>query len=319
MEHPKISIIVPVYNAEAYIHKCIKSLLSQTFEDYEIILVNDGSSDRSKDICEDFAAFDNRIKLINTINGGVARARQIGLDSATGEYVIHADPDDWVEDSMLQDLYTHAEKNQVDVVICDFWYEFPNRSVYSKQQPKSFINKEIQKQLFTNLHGSTCNKLIKLESIKENNIRFDERLSYCEDLHFILNLLQSDVKVSYLPKAYYHYDRSINTNSIARSLYSKKDYDKMVMTKQIFDDLTINMPCHKICSSNFAVHIVRRAFLGGYFSDKEFVEYCSIYKKECLSNPALKLIWKLLLRISLIGHYKSALKIYEFLRSLRPL
>ena len=98
---PKISIISPVYNAERYIVKCLDSILVQTFQDWELILVDDGSSDKSGVICDEYAARDSRVIVIHKENGGVGAARQTGLDAVTGEYVIHADPDDWVEPTML--------------------------------------------------------------------------------------------------------------------------------------------------------------------------------------------------------------------------
>ena len=98
---PKISIISPVYNAEPYIVKCLDSILAQTFESWELILVDDGSLDRSGNICDEYAAKDSRIVVIHKKNEGVGAARQTGMDNATGEYIIHVDPDDWVESDML--------------------------------------------------------------------------------------------------------------------------------------------------------------------------------------------------------------------------
>ena len=92
-----VSVIIPVYKAEQYIHHCLDSLLAQTFKDFEIILIDDGSPDKSGEICDSYAAADNRIKVIHKKNGGVSSARQCGIDHAVGEYTIHVDPDDWTE------------------------------------------------------------------------------------------------------------------------------------------------------------------------------------------------------------------------------
>lgn len=128
---PKISIISPVYNAERYIVKCLDSILVQTFQDWELILVDDGSSDKSGVICDEYAARDSRVIVIHKENGGVGAARQTGLDAVTGEYVIHADPDDWVEPTMLQELYAKAVAEAADVVICDYYVDTKRHTISS--------------------------------------------------------------------------------------------------------------------------------------------------------------------------------------------
>ena len=117
---PKISVIVPVYKAEDYLHRCVDSILVQTFTDFELILVDDGSPDGSGVLCDKYAQIDKRVKVIHKENGGVASARQCGIDNACSEYTIHADPDDWVEPNMLEELYNKAKESKADMVICDF-------------------------------------------------------------------------------------------------------------------------------------------------------------------------------------------------------
>lgn len=105
MNMPKVSIIVPVYKAEGYLHRCVDSILAQTFTDWELLLIDDGSPDRSGEICDEYAQKDSRVRVIHKENGGVSSARQRGQDEACGEYTIHVDPDDWVEPTMLEELY----------------------------------------------------------------------------------------------------------------------------------------------------------------------------------------------------------------------
>ena len=109
MNTPLVSIIVPIYNAEKYIHECIDSLLAQTYTNIEVILVDDGSIDNCGKICDDYASKDKRVKVIHQKNGGVSVARQTGILHATGEYSIHADPDDWVEPNMIGELVAKAK------------------------------------------------------------------------------------------------------------------------------------------------------------------------------------------------------------------
>lgn len=222
-----ISVIVPVYKAENYLHRCVDSLLAQTFSNFELILIDDGSPDRSGEICDEYALKDSRVRVFHKENGGVSTARQHGVDCARGEYMIHADPDDWVEANMLEELYRKAREEDADMVICDFYEEFLGKQRYVKQQP-SALNHEtvLHELLFQQLHGSCCNKLVRLACYNMYEIRFP-KLIYCEDLSVNISLLNHPLKISYLNRAFYHYDRSINPNSITvsdrKSLYRKLD------------------------------------------------------------------------------------------------
>lgn len=145
--NPKVSVIVPIYKAESYLYKCIDSLLTQTLADIEILLIDDGSPDGSGMICDEYARKDSRVKVFHKSNGGVASARQCGLDHACGEYVIHADPDDWVESDMLQSLYEKAVEEDADMVICDFYYEIDETEGYVRvcQQPETLDHMTVLK------------------------------------------------------------------------------------------------------------------------------------------------------------------------------
>ncbi len=134
-----ISVIVPVYNVEDLLPRCIESIMAQTKKSLEIILVDDGATDNSGEICDEYAKQDNRIRVFHKKNGGVSSARQCGIDYAVGEYTIHVDPDDWIEPNMLQELYIKAKEEDADMVICDYFVDFSNtgKSSYIKQQPAS--------------------------------------------------------------------------------------------------------------------------------------------------------------------------------------
>ena len=152
---PKISIIVPVYKAETYLHRCVDSILAQTFTDWELLLIDDGSPDRSGEICDEYAKKDSRVRVIHKENGGVSSARQRGLDESIGEYTIHADPDDWVEPTMLEELYNKAKEEDVDMVICDFFQNNGRSQEYIKQKPIEINRKKVLRELlFQQLHGS---------------------------------------------------------------------------------------------------------------------------------------------------------------------
>ena len=129
MSNISVSIIVPVYKAEAYLHRCVDSILAQTFTNWELLLIDDGSPDRSGAICDEYASKDARIRVFHKENGGVSSARQKGQDEAQGEYTIHADPDDWVEPTMLEELYKKAKEDDADMVICDYYQCCPKRFI----------------------------------------------------------------------------------------------------------------------------------------------------------------------------------------------
>ena len=160
MNMPKISIIVPVYKAEKYLNRCVDSILAQTFTDWELLLIDDGSPDRSGEICDEYAKKDSRIRVIHKENGGVSSARQRGQDEACGEYTIHVDPDDWVEPTMLEELYQKAKDDNADMVICDYYTNESSLQNYIKQQPTKLDTNVVLYELFQQLHGSCCNKLV---------------------------------------------------------------------------------------------------------------------------------------------------------------
>lgn len=226
---PDISVIVPVYNAEGYIHRCVDSLLQQTYSNFEIILVDDGSPDGSGAICDEYAQKDSRVKVIHKENGGVASARQLGIDNAKGEYTIHADPDDWVEPTMLEQLCNKAKATDADMVICDFWVDCEQQNIYRTQQPTSnSADAVLDDLLFNRMHGALWNKLIKRDCYSKFKVSFVAGLNYCEDYLVCVKLLQRGIKVAYLNKAFYHYDQIVNSNSITRN-YTLKIYRQRVL------------------------------------------------------------------------------------------
>lgn len=220
---PKVSIIVPVYKAEAYLHRCVDSILDQTFTDFELLLIDDGSPDRSGEICDEYAQKDSRIRVIHKENGGVSSARQRGLDEAVGEYTIHADPDDWVEPNMLEELYKKAKQDDADIVICDYFNNIGTKQTICRQCPSSLEPKQVLIELFQQLHGSCWNKLARRVCYKQYGIEFPRGINYCEDLFtWVQFLSHKEVKVAYLNKAFYHYFD--NPESITRR-YQRSQYE----------------------------------------------------------------------------------------------
>ena len=233
MDNALVSIIVPVYKAEKYIHQCIDSLLAQTYSNIEVILVDDGSPDHCGKICDEYAAKDSRVKVIHQQNGGVSVARQTGIDHATGEYSIHADPDDWVELNMIEELVAKAVANNADMVICDFYRESKSDRIHVCQNPGNDLSASavLRKILSQQLHGSCWNKLVNRSRIE--GIGFTpEDLCILEDELYNIRILARKIKVSYLPKAFYHY-RVENEHSLCNTISEKSFKSKVKAVSEI--------------------------------------------------------------------------------------
>ncbi|WP_281696188.1 glycosyltransferase family 2 protein [Bacteroides clarus] len=218
----KISVILPIYNAANSLSRMIDSILAQTFFDFELLLINDGSTDCSHIICDEYAIKDSRIHVFHKLNAGVSAARQTGLEMAKGEYIIHADADDWVEPSMLEELYNKAIEENADVVICDFYTNNGNTENYVKQQPDALDHISVLHGLFQHLHGSCWNKLVKRACYDKYGIKFTKGINHCEDLLTWIQLYQHPIKTIYLHQAFYHY--VMNENSITHN-FTRKTYE----------------------------------------------------------------------------------------------
>jgi len=234
---PKISIIVPVYKVEQYLPKCIESIISQTYTNWELILVNDGSPDSSGEICDRYAAKDSRIRVFHKPNGGVSSARNKGVEMALGDYAIHVDPDDWIEIDMLKKLVSMLSKDKVDLIIFDYITINGLKTQTVKQCPTKLNAKNVLYDLFGNIHGSCCNKLISKEYYKR--IKFYEQVSICEDLLYIFQVLQMNPKIGYLNDALYNYRLDSNDSSLSKIMSAKK-FLQLNMVLDILIELSEN-------------------------------------------------------------------------------
>lgn len=236
---PKISVIIPVYNVEKYLNRCIESILSQSLQDFEIILINDGSTDSSPEICNNYAKKDNRIKVIHKKNSRVAAARNDGMKVAKGEYISFVDSDDWIESNMYKIMYEKAKELEVDIIMCDYMKRGKN-TIYTVSQPINggFYNKErIEEELYPNLIMfekiefpatiSNCTCLFKNDFIKRNNLYYDERIHYCEDSIFGSIAMYNANKFYYL-KDNYLYNYFYNSNSTTTT-YNKNKWDAYLL------------------------------------------------------------------------------------------
>ena len=184
MKKPKISIIIPVYNAEKYLGACLDSILNQTFDDFEIVCVNDGSNDESVNILEEYNTKSSKVKLINKENGGVISARIAGFKEACGEYIGWVDADDFIENNMLEVMYISALNNDADVVYCNYNF-FPNEVVNKTKWYNPYRGVVDWKFIMNNT--IQWNKLVKKELLDEMNITslFENMGEGCYGLVFI--------------------------------------------------------------------------------------------------------------------------------------
>ncbi|MBO5850764.1 MAG: glycosyltransferase family 2 protein, partial [Clostridia bacterium] len=194
MKNPAVSIIVPVYKVEKYINRCIDSILAQTFNDFELILVDDGSPDNSGAICDECAKKDSRIKVIHKQNGGVSSARNAGIKVAQGEFINFIDSDDTIPVDSLENLINLQKQNDADFVCCGF--DMYSENSFIKTFP--FVNKYIDfskikdddaRVFLSNLFRGPCAKLYKNNIVQKNNMLFDENVHIGEDTIFVYDYL----------------------------------------------------------------------------------------------------------------------------------
>lgn len=199
---PKVSVIVPAYKAEKYLHRCIDSILAQTFADWELLLIDDGSPDRCGEICDEYAERDSRIRVFHKENGGVSSARNLGLDNVRGEYVTFVDADDCLYNDALKIFVGFAEKSNLDLVQCCYNRKFISGQYTGEKTnvmpPADFVK---SKKLQVCVWGG----MIKSSIIKENNIRFDENVRLGEDQIFIYECLAYSKRVQHISNVLYFY------------------------------------------------------------------------------------------------------------------
>lgn len=312
---PKVSVIVAVYNAEAYIDRCMRSLLCQTLKEIEVILVDDGSTDRSGEICDSYAAKDARVKVIHKQNEGVALTRQRGIDSMTGEYSIHVDPDDWIEPDMLEIMYDKAKSENLDIVVCGIIMEFHDRSTEYPQQ-FSYLDRDglINSLLHFRLSPNILNKLIRSRIYKDLNIIIPPRLSWGEDMIVCLRVLMSGNKISFIDKCLYHYDRYSNSNSLTSRFDNYRHFKEFI---ECYPEMRVNFHGKdEIRALNYYVtDIAHKTFYYGDISSIDgiriFLRYIFIFL-----NSAHPLRRKLNLIAASIGLAPIVKPIYKRLKKL---
>ena len=229
---PKISVVVPVFNCEKYVERCINSICSQTYKNIEIIIVNDGSTDSSKKICEEMCLIDNRIKLFNIKNGGVASARNYGMEVSTGEYLMFVDSDDYIDNDMCASLFSEMQNKNVDVVVSERIDEDINGKLVYKANVKE-ARIEYFDSKFNFMNSDLCEVvtgvLYKISVLE--GITFDNRFYVGEDSLFIFTVFSKCSKYFITDKQFYHY--IIYQESASHGIIDEKKYTEILAWSEI--------------------------------------------------------------------------------------
>ena len=218
-----VSVIVPVYKVEDYIRECIDSILAQTYPDFELILVDDGSPDSCGRICDDYAKGDNRIKVVHKVNGGISSARNAGLEVAKGEWIMHVDGDDWIEPDMIESLIEAAQVTGADLVFGDFMKYGPSAG-YNKLPTWGSDKKKSMSNYLAYTMTTIWGSIAKRSLYADHSLKSPEGISYCEDFHLIVRLCHFAKKVVNVHRPFYHY--RYRPTSIMSNMSRKTEADE---------------------------------------------------------------------------------------------
>lgn len=220
-DRPKVSIVVPVYNKATYLNACIDSVISQTFSDIEIIIINDGSTDKSKEIIESY--HDPRIRLFNIDNGGVSNARNIGIQHSSGEYILFIDADDTIEKDYCEKLYRIFTSfgSEIDILIFGFKMIFEDKIEHIRPYREGIVSTQEFRDTFMRemcarkgIYGYICNKIVRKSFLSDNNIFFDTNLKLAEDLSFWLSVYNCNPRVAFSCYDGYNYSQNVENSGI---------------------------------------------------------------------------------------------------------
>ena len=216
----KVSVIIPVYKVEKYLDRCVESVVNQTYQNLEIILVDDGSPDNCPQLCDEWAKKDKRIKVVHKENGGVASARNLGLEKATGDFIAFVDSDDWIDLSMYEELLNTANQTNADIVFSKFRYVYANgkREEIRENKLETLRNKELF-YLFVfgnddSVHGGPCRMIVKRNIAQ--TFKFTTKLKHGEDLFYVLDCIEKAEKIEVIEKTFYNY--YVNDVSVTRDI-----------------------------------------------------------------------------------------------------
>lgn len=242
MEKNMISVIIPIYNVESYINKCLESVTNQTYKNLEIILIDDGSTDSSGEICNKWSQKDCRINVFHTSNYGVSHARNEGLRHIHGEFVSFIDADDWIDEDMFERMVKHMVQDHCEVSVCGYKIEFENYSkvIFKKDKPNTLTREKAVKLIFRFENNKVpkviswelCDKIFSRQIVQ--NLNFDESIYMGEDMLFCWQALKHANRVLYIPIYAYHY--VMRSQSAMHQGISSKSLSVLKAVRMILQD-----------------------------------------------------------------------------------
>lgn len=328
---PKVSIIIPAYNAERYIQRCLNSIIGQSLSDIEIIVINDGSNDKTLEILREYKKKDQRIKVISQKNAGVSASRNNGLIVARGKYVAFCDADDYLNTNYIEALYSTAKTNDLDIIKSSFKTAGSNDEITThaiiKRDFALLSKKDINEIFLKNYElNSACMQLIKRDLLSKHNLKFDEKLSYAEDMHFTFRAMQCAEKVGWINEPGYFCanneksasrlpsieQQTKNIVSCLRAYWSLSDFfnDKAKLADKAF-----LVSAHRLKFVNDGVsYTALKSALEGVFMDKTFKSVSRHVSKEVIcsvKHPFSRYLYRqnskmIFLIIKLLGRRKNA-------------
>lgn len=236
-ENKKLSIIVPVYNAEQYLEKCVNSLLGQSYSNIEVLLINDGSKDNSLAICNKFAEIDKRVRVFTQENSGQSKARNVGLDSATGEFIAFVDSDDWVEKDYFELLVNACIKHDADVSCASILRVHQHgqkiRIKYDKEEVYTIAQEKVDVARVPDM-CYVWNKVYKRSFLDKISLRFIEGMFF-EDVDFVTRAVYFSNKLVTVPNTYYHYWTNYNSTVKTMRKSDKKRKDSLISKERVLE------------------------------------------------------------------------------------
>lgn len=286
--YPKVSVIVPIYNAEKYLRQCLSSLKAQTLQDVEFILIDDCSTDNSYMICNEFSTSDNRFRVVHREkNGGSSAARQTGLTLSVGEYVIICDADDWVEPAMYELLYENAKYNDSDISVCDYYLYYEEdgtQKQVSNKLPNGTKEDMVKATLTQKFPPASWVKLVRREFIIKNGVNYEEGINMGEDYLILVKMVLLEPKITKINVPLYHY-RKVKSGD---SYTNRPSYSLWLQYRSVYNWFVNNLDNILygrelvICAINVAylglrIHNIpveeHRAFIHSSCKLSEFIKY----------------------------------------------
>lgn len=314
-----VSIVIPAYNVEKYLNRCLDSIINQTYKKIEILLVNDGSTDYTANICDEYKAKDNRIRVFHNDNQGVSSARNFSIDNSTGKYLLFIDADDYVELNYVETLVKHIEKEDVDLVICGIKDLFNGEGIIRK--PRGKITGNFKKDYFgiIDFLCGPVSKIYKNSIVKEKGIRFLQDLNYAEDEIFNLNYYQYIRTYKFVDNPLYFYEHHKNSLSDKDSLRDKSKLNDYIRKLRMQRELLELMDVHKKEQILGEQGIRAVLYMTDLSSYTEFVKEVNIIRRNLYMNykydKIYKTIFAVLLNLEIYMPLYYGCKLRNFLRN----